>query len=164
MARRDYSEVNLARTAHGSWRATAVALIVIATARSGVARASEAIDSWHPLEDVALAALTGGFRGDDGVTISFGIEVEAVLNGIPLTQKALTVGPLALAGSPNSVEGAFKASSAAKALTLILRNSADHQALQVRTLLNISLTELTALRALQTQRLMSSWQAATLRP
>jgi hypothetical protein len=144
-------------------RGIVLVLALLATVHSGVARAGEAAKHWQPVEDAAMAGLTGGFQGSDGVTVAFAIDVEGLVNGIPVMQKSVTGGPLTLtAGSPQSVAAAL--TSYSKVMTLILKNNADRQSLQMRTVLNVSLTELTAVRALQTQSLVSSWQANAFRP
>jgi hypothetical protein len=141
----------------------AIAFALLTGAQSHPAKAAEANKEWRPVEDAALAGLTGRFQGFDGVSIAFAIEVEGLVNGDSVMERSLSANPFALStGTPQSLAASL--SSASKAMTLALQNSADHQTLQLRTVLNIRLTELTAVRALQTQYLLASWQTSASRP
>jgi hypothetical protein len=140
-----------------SLRVLALAAALLAGAASGVARAGTVLDDWQPVDEAVLARATGG---SGGLSLSFALDVVGAVDGVPVAGKSLSVGSFhAGAGSPQSAQAAY-----AQASALLLQNSANQQLLQVRTVLNVSLTELAVVHALQSQWLVSSWQSSALRP
>jgi hypothetical protein len=128
------------------------------------------------MSDSRLDRVRGGFSGDNGLQISFGIERAVYINGTLTTTTSLNITNLGkvTAGSGQAVNvpglpaiqigagNTFSASSPTS-VTSVIQNTLDGQKIQNLTVINATVNSLQVLKGLQLQSVLTNAIADSLR-